>query len=341
MVVNKVMYRISKSLREIYYSYYPDRDFLSLSENNLVWGLRIETCNICNANCIFCAYQYQRRKKMIMPETMFNKIIDDYNSMGGGNLGITPVVGDPLIDPLILSRIHYARQFPNIKTISTFTNCINLHEVGIKNLLTSGLNSISVSTSGFDLELHDKIYRSKKAESMKRNLIDLLNINRELGSPCEIKIGLRTCKSLNDVMNDKEFREIVKLSNEVNINYYFEDWSGVIKSSDLLKGMKIRPRPLLIMRRKAPCWMLYGELAVLSNGTVAMCGCHELEGDSDLVLGNVRDSSLADLYKSEEAKMIRKNWLNGNKIPDICRSCLNYNPYTFGMLKETRIKANG
>lgn len=340
MVIKKIIYRISKSLREIYYSYYPDKEFLSLSEYNLVWGLRIETCNICNANCIFCAYQYQRRKKMIMTETMFNKIIDDYNFMGGGNLGITPVVGDPLIDPLILSRIHYARQFQNIKTISTITNCINLHEVGIKNLLTSGLNSITISTSGFNLELHEKIYRSKKAERMKENLINLLTMNMELGNPCEIKIGLRTCQSLKEIMSDNEFREIVKLSNELDINYYFEDWSGAIKSSDLLEGMKIRPLSLLILRRKSPCWMLYGELAVLSDGTVAMCGCHELEGDSDLVLGNIMDASLADLYRSKQAKKIRNNWLEGREIPDVCLKCRNYNPYTFGMLKEKRIKVN-
>jgi MoaA/NifB/PqqE/SkfB family radical SAM enzyme len=276
-----------------------------------------------------------------MAEEMFNKLIDDYNVMGGGNLGLTPVAGDPLIDPLLLSRIRYARQFPYIKTISTITNCIDLHEVGIKDLLTSGLNSIFVSTSGFDLELHEKIYRSKKADKMKRNLIDLLTINRELGNPCEIKIGLRTCQSLKEVMSDKDFIEIVKLSNGIDINYYFEDWSGAIRSSDLLKGMKIRPLSLLILRRKAPCWMLYGELAVLSDGTVAMCGCQELEGDSDLVLGNIMDSSLINLYRSEQANMIRKNWLNGSKIPDICRSCLNYNPYTFGMLKENRSKVNG
>jgi MoaA/NifB/PqqE/SkfB family radical SAM enzyme len=341
MVVKKIIYRVSKSLREIYYSCYPDKDFLSLSENRLVWGLRVETCNVCNANCIFCAYQYQKRKKKFMSENMFNKIIDDYIFMGGGNLGLTPVVGDPLLDPLILSRIQYARQFHSIKTISIFTNCINLHEVGIENLLTSGINSISVSTSGFDLELHDKLYRSKKAKNMKENLIKLLTVNRELGYPCEIKIGLRTCQSLNEVMSDKEFREIVKLSNEVDINYYFEDWAGAIKSTDLLKGMKIRPMSLLILRRKAPCWMLYGELSILSDGTVALCGCQELEGNSDLVLGNIMGSSLIDLYKSKQANMIRKNWLNGSKIPDICRKCRNYNPYTFGMLKENRIKANG
>jgi len=108
----------------------------------------------------------------------------------------------------------------------------------------------------------------------------------------------------------------------------------------LLEGMKIRPFSLLILRTKAPCWMLYGELAILSDGTVALCGCQELEGNSDLVLGNVMDRSLSDLYKSERANMIRKNWLNGSNIPDICRNCRNYNPYTFGMLKENRIKAN-
>jgi len=334
------MYRILKSLREVYYSYYPDKDFLELSENKMVWGLRIETCNVCNANCIFCAYQYQKRNKIIMSEEMYNKIIDDYNYMGGGNLGLVPVAGDPLVDPMILSRIHYARQLNNIKTISIITNCINLHRVGIKNLLTSGLNSISISTSGFDLEIHEKIYRSKKAEIMKSNLIELLTTNKEMGNPCEITIGLRTCQSFKDVISDAEFNEIGKLSNEVSINYYFDDWAGAIKSTDLLKGMKLRPFSLLILRRKAPCWMLYGGLAVLSDGTVAMCGCQELEGDSDLVLGNIMDNSLVDLYKSEQAKMIRKNWLNGSRIPQICQNCRNYNPYTFGMLKETKIKAS-
>jgi MoaA/NifB/PqqE/SkfB family radical SAM enzyme len=340
MFIKKIIYRISKSIREIYYSYYPDIDFLTLCENNLVWCLRVETCNICNANCILCAYKYQKRKKIIMSENMFNKTIKDYSAMGGGNLMLIPVVGDPLLDPYILSRIHYARQFSNIKTISTITNCINLHEVGTKNLLTSGINSIIVSTSGFDLELHEKIYKSKKAERAKYNLIELLIVNRDLGYPCEIKIGLRTCQSLKEVMSDKEFREIVELSDEVDINYYFEDWSGAIKQSDLLNGMKLRPFSLLILRRKAPCWMLYGSLHILSDGTVAMCGCQELEGDSDLVLGNIMDSSLADLYRSEQAKMIRKNWLNGNKIPDVCGKCRNYSPISFGMLKETRIKAN-
>jgi radical SAM protein with 4Fe4S-binding SPASM domain len=340
MVFNKFLYRISRSLREIYYLINSGKDFLSLSQNNLVRTLRVETCNICNANCIFCGYQHQKRNKQIMSAKTFFKIIDDYNTMGGGNLGIIPVVGDPLVDPYILSRIHYARQFTTIKTISIITNCINLHKVGIKELLTSGLNSISVSTSGFDLELHEKIYRSKKAAIMKRNLIDLLTINKELGNPCEITICLRTSQSIKEVMNNAEFGKIVELSHGWSINYYFEDWSGAIKSSDLLKGMKLRPLFLSFLRRKVPCWMLYGEVAVLVDGTVAMCGCHEINGDSELVLGNIAESSLADLYRSEQVNQIRQDWRRGKKVPDICQKCRNYNSYAFGMLKENRIEAN-
>ena len=39
------------------------------------------------------------------------------------------------------------------------------------------------------------------------------------------------------------------------------------------------------------------------------------------------------------ARTIRQNWFNGRSIPEICRHCRNYNPYTYGMLKENRVKA--
>src|ERR1700704_696229 len=58
----------------------------------------IETTNICNANCVFCAYQYQTRPTGIMSVELFRKIIDEYSELGGGELGLTPTVGDPLID---------------------------------------------------------------------------------------------------------------------------------------------------------------------------------------------------------------------------------------------------
>ena len=327
-------------MREIYYSYLPDEEYLSTLEHNLVYGLTIETCNICNANCVFCAYQYQKRKKKIMPYEMFKKIIDDYNSLGGGHLGLCCTVGDPLIDPFILDRIRYARQLTSIKSISTITNCINLHENGVENLLNSGLTTISISTTGFDVKIHNEIYRSNKAEMMRENVIKLLRMNRDLGNPCKIIVGLRTYQSVKEVLNNPEFRQVAGLIDELSINYYFDDWSGRIKSSDLPRGMRLRPLSLLLVRRKNPCYTLYGGISILSDGTATLCGCRDINGDSELVLGNIMDNSLMELYKSPHAATIRKNWLNGSKVPEICQKCRHYNSYAFNMLKENRIESN-
>ena len=43
----------------------------------IFFGLSIETTNICNANCSFCAYQYQQRGTGTMSEKLFTKIINE------------------------------------------------------------------------------------------------------------------------------------------------------------------------------------------------------------------------------------------------------------------------
>jgi len=47
-------------------------------------GLGIEVTNICNANCIFCAYQYRERRAQTMDQKLFERIIDQYIEGGGG-----------------------------------------------------------------------------------------------------------------------------------------------------------------------------------------------------------------------------------------------------------------
>ena len=86
--------------------------------------------------------------------------------------------------------------------------------------------------------------------------------------------------------------------------------------------------------------MLYGGISIQSDGTATLCGCRDVDGDSELVVGNITDSSLMELYRAERVTAIRQNWLNGRKVPDICQGCRHYNPYTYNLLKECRIKTD-
>jgi len=74
--------------------------------------LHLELTNLCNANCVFCPYQFQTRDTQFMSDAVFLKAAGDYVRIGGGSVGLTPVVGDALIDPKFLERARYLRSFP-------------------------------------------------------------------------------------------------------------------------------------------------------------------------------------------------------------------------------------
>ena len=74
------------------------------SSSTLVKGVT----NICNAKCSFCAYPKVVANKTlqtgIMPFDVFKKAVDEWAAVGGQSLDLTPVVGDPLVDPGLLEK---------------------------------------------------------------------------------------------------------------------------------------------------------------------------------------------------------------------------------------------
>lgn len=48
--------------------------------------LHLELTNICNANCIFCPYQFQTRQHETMTDNVFEKALANYLAEGGAAL---------------------------------------------------------------------------------------------------------------------------------------------------------------------------------------------------------------------------------------------------------------
>jgi hypothetical protein len=233
---------LNKASALAYYHYralVPDRALLARLEG--AYSLGIEVTNICNANCTFCAYQYQERPTRRIDEDTFRRAVAGFVELGGGTLGMGSLVGDPLLDPHFVERARYARSHPEITGVVTVTNCIHLDKVGAKELLTSGVTAITVSTTGFDAEMYKRLYRSNQSERMKNNLLDLLRTNRDLGRPVWVEVGLRIDRPARDVLSQPGFEEVLELAHLVSWNSRFDSWSGRIKAGDLSGNM--RPRP--------------------------------------------------------------------------------------------------
>lgn len=325
--------KLSRRLRELYHSVFLDREFLAELRRKLRI-LVVETTNVCNADCVFCGYRYQSRPKRVMDKELFRQAVDEFARLDGRDICLSGVVGDPLTDPGIVEKARYCAGREAFRRIGMFTNCLNLHEIGAKRLLTSGLTEITVSTTGFDEEMYQRLFRSPGFVSMRRNLLELVRCNEALGRPVEIRIALRIDRRPGAVLADSRFAEVVELADGVGANYYYDSWSGRIRGEELPGKMRLRPGWLFPLRGCRPCAELYGGISVLSNGTITACGCRDLDGDSRLALGNMEDSTLEEAYFSQRLDTIRDNWLLNGEVPEICRDCGQYRSAGYLKLRE-------
>ena len=106
-----------------------------------------------------------------------------------------------------------------------------------------------------------------------------------------------------------------------------DNWCGQIKQEDLT-GDFIMMRPLKFKR--IPCqFLLEGTVDILINGDVRLCGCvyGEKGKHDDLVIGNINEQSLSDIWFGNRPREICEQFLSGN-LPEPCNQCLMYEPLT-------------
>lgn len=288
-------------------------------------SISIETTNICNANCTFCAYQYQKRPTGIMEMELFKKIIDEYAECGGGVVGFTPTVGDPLVDPYIVERIRYARSKPEISGVTMYSNMISLKRFGAKALVESGLTALTVSTSGFDESMYQRVYRSKMYKQVLSNIKVFAEANREAGDPVDFRITMRVDRSGSEVSASKDFQEIAALVgiDHISIKFRYDSWAGKITQDQLSGNMKLRRISNLRNPRLSPCSAMYFGPMVYWDGKVGACGCRDVNA-SELIIGDAKASHLAEIWFGEEIRRLREDFLTPRR-KDICKNCSHYN----------------
>lgn len=299
------------------------RDLRHLKEilEHRIMILAIELTNICNANCRFCAYRHQRRPKGVMSSELFEYAIHQYAEAGGGILNLTPIVGDPLVDASLVSRIKFAKQIKQITSIFLYTNLIGLDSFDPRDVLSSGLDRINISTSIGSKETYARTFGVDRYDSVMRNLETLLGENRRLNDPVKVTVHVRADKTHDQITSSPVYRRIRRQYGRAvcHIDDQYDNWTGLIEEDDLPHHHAF-PH---LENMSEPCAELYNGMIVFLNGDVGICWRRDLE--AKLVVGNMRDSSLKDIWRGERVRTIREQWVEGN-IPTICRKCYCYTP---------------
>ena len=295
IIYNKISFYLKSFKNFVLYSTNKNKIIENLNKN--IRFLSIETTNICNANCIFCAYQYQSRPMGIMDMDLFKRIVKQYAGKNIGNVNLTPTVGEPLADKYLIERIRFIRKFKNINKIGIYTNLISLKNFDLKEFVSSGLTDLGVSASGFDKDMYERVYRSKMYTKVYNNLIDLLKINNELGKPINITIDLRSDLSFKDTFNLPDHKKLLNYidNNKFFYKFRYDNWAGKIKQTDLLGIMKLRSKFNINFNniRNSPCSEYYSGPHIYWNGDVGICGCRDVDA-KELIIGSTKDSSVKE-----------------------------------------------
>ncbi len=287
--------------------------------------LSIETTNICNAKCVFCANPVMLRRKEPLDMDRFKKAVDEFAAMGGTEVDFNATIGDPLLDPQLLERARYVRRHPQFQQLGFVTTLQWLHRFDHNEFFEAGFTWIAVSTTLSGKQTYFDFFQVDKYDQMLDNLHNLLAENTRRSGSLNIEIAIKpTNEPLENVINHPDFQTISHLTKQnlesdvKNIGFYVDDWLGAVKLPAYLKKRPLYPRAY------RPCRLLYAGLMLYSNGKVGACACRDFEADSELILGNVGDQSLDSMWQGDTLARLRREWRTHNKVPEICQSCRHY-----------------
>jgi len=297
--------------------------------------LHLELTNLCNADCVFCPYQFQQRKTEFMGEKVFEKAVADFVKIGGGSVGLTPIVGDALIDPSFLARVKRLRSEARIDRIWLTTNAILLDKHGIAEVLASGISHMNISTAGFDEAMYVRVYRNKSYRRMRENVLELLRLNAKSAAPIPITIALRPDRPLDEVMKDPDFQPILSYHPQLDFTWAYTSANGRIRRDVLPAIMKLR----VVSRRPESCVNLWNGPIVLPDGTVMGCSCvAAIDAVADLGIGNILETSLLEIWQGQLLQQLRDSFGTAS-LNKTCAGCDMYRDLEFYRTGEGRKRA--
>lgn len=280
-----------------------------------------ETVNICNNDCIICAYGQQKRKQSIMSMEVFDKVLTDYSAMGGGIISLTPMVGDIFLDKNLLERIKRIEQYPNLTKISVTTNATladRFREDDLRFILDR-VHRMHISIYGLDQQEHALLTRR---DDHDRALDSIRLMLRVCQQPEKVAFGFRSLRKYTP--EQYQAWMIKTFGHEVAYTQIssYSNWGGLFDSR--------QPLPMQAewnhsKHNTEQCLIPLVALQVFVNGDVSFCPCSDYDGVKDLSLGNIMEKPLLDLYNSDRCRALWDFEVGAN-MPRFCRNCSFHQP---------------
>ncbi len=255
------------------------------------------------------------RDRKAMPLHLFKRVLDNYVSMGGGHLSLTPSVGDIFMDPHLLDRVALLEEYKGrgINSLSVTTNAVLARKYRTQDLrrIVNLFDRFHISIYGRDEQEYATLTRRNNFDNMIKSTSEIVRLTGDSG---KIRIGFRLLGNyttgelsswvLNHLGTAIPFQAINTYSNWGNI--------AVPNTS----GLQNMWHP--IANNTTQCFIPLLAMQVFSSGHISFCACADYDADKELSLGHILDADLLSLYNTDK---VRQLWNFEHNMPIFCRHC--------------------
>lgn len=274
-----------------------------------------ETAAICNLKCPMCSHgevDQSDLRDTFLDFELFKKVIDEGVGYTLRSVGLDQE-GEPLLNKNLVKFIKYARE-KGIQDVMINTNALALTKERTEELLGSGLTRIHFSLDAIHKETYDKIRVGSDYDKVYANVLHFLNRKKELNQV----LPLTRVSFIKMSTNEAELDEFRRYWEEKVDMIAVQEYNSPNPKSDAAAGFFSKEKH---RRKEFRCTQPWFRAVVFSNGDVAFC-C--LIGYSQrLKFGNVRDTSLHELWNSSRGKELRKIHFEGRYAENpVCLECV-------------------
>jgi MoaA/NifB/PqqE/SkfB family radical SAM enzyme len=265
--------------------------------------INIEVTNYCNQRCALCPRLGFTRPLGFMAPELFERVVSEC-AEHPTRLWLH-FLGEPLLHRDLVRMIRTAKA-AGIREVGLSTNAVSLHGRLAGELLESGLDRLECSIDADD----EATYLAMRGRDHFERVIANVRRKRALGRERPI--------------TSVQFMRTPAV--EASLARLVEAWRPFLGAHDFV--MTIVPAgfagavdvpPAAGNGGRPPCRWLFSSVMILQDGTVTMCGA---DWDAQAPLGNVNDTSIADIWHGAELARRRRAHLSGRfETLAVCDAC--------------------
>lgn len=275
---------------------------------------QIETTSHCNARCIMCDIDEWKREIKVMPDELFNMVVNNLKEHIEDIKTVTiQLGGEPLLDKKLENRIEQLKGI-GIRRVVFSTNGSLMNKQRAMSILKSGVDEVYFSIESIDKEVYENIRKNLDFETVMANIGDFIDLRNQLQSRINIRI-----------------RSIIMNETKKNIEAFIQYWEQKL---DLEKGDRVYAKLIHSFGNQKnleeleenkelnelPCYALWNSFNILSDGRVVLC-CQDLRAQH--LLGNINDNTIQEIWTTSYAlqKTREQHLKSGRNSIAMCKNC--------------------